>query len=206
VSLTSPKTGGRPSREAAALLSGAILDAATSRFLNDGFASTSMEAIAMAAGVSKRTLYARFPDKAAVLQASVERMIANWLPDFDLALTQPRLEDALIAAGRRMLDAALGPEALRLYRLLIAEAGRIPDLGGLLAQAGAGAGIQRIAALLAAAGVAEPGFCAEQFQRLVITGPQHRALGLGPPMSPAELEAWPGRCVRLLLGGVGASL
>jgi TetR/AcrR family transcriptional repressor of mexJK operon len=202
VSLTGPKTGGRPSRQAAALLSGTILQAATGKFLNDGFAATSMEAIALVAGVSKRTLYARFPGKAALLQASVQRMIANWLPDFDTALTQPRLEDALIAAAQRMLDAALDPEALRLYRLLVAEAGRIPDLGGLLAQAGAGAGIQRIAALLAQAGIDEPGFAAEQFQRLVITGPQLRALGLGPPMDPAELDAWPGRCVKLLLHGV----
>ncbi len=47
----------------------------------------------------------------------------------------------------------------------------------------AGAGNQRIAARLALAGVAEPGFAADQFQRLVLTGPQHRAVGLGSPMS-----------------------
>jgi TetR/AcrR family transcriptional regulator, mexJK operon transcriptional repressor len=197
-------SGGRPSREAAALLAGSILDAATEAFLRDGFAATSMEAIAAGAGVSKRTLYARYPDKAALLQATVSRMIGNWLPDLDAALGQSRLEDALIAVARRMLDAAIEPQSLGLYRLLVAEAGRIPDLGLLLMQAGAGAGVQRIAALLAEAGVVEPGFAAEQFQRLVITGPQYRALGFGPPMSAAELDGWPERCVRLLLHGVHA--
>ncbi len=195
------RKGGRPSREAAAALAGVILRAATALFLRDGYAATSMEAVAATAGVSKRTLYARFPDKAALLQEAVGQLIADWLPGLDAALDHDRLEDALAVLGQRMLAAALTPEALALYRLLVAEAGRIPDLPRLLAGAGAGAGVARIAALLAGAGVADPVFAAEQFQRLVITGPQHRALGFGPPMDAPALEAWCRRCVALLLRG-----
>jgi AcrR family transcriptional regulator len=178
------------------------LDAATARFLREGYGTTSMEAIAADAGVSKRTLYARFPDKAAVLQTAISRLIGTWLGGFDAALDHPMLEDALTAAAQRMLAATLTPEALALYRLLVAEAGRIPDLPRLLAESGAGTGIARIATLLANAGVAEPGFAAEQFQRLIITGPQHRALGFGPPMDAPALERWCRRCVALFLRGV----
>jgi TetR/AcrR family transcriptional regulator, mexJK operon transcriptional repressor len=68
---------GRPSLSTAAQLGDTILSAATNLFLRDGYAAMSMEAVAKAAGVSKRTLYARFADKAVLLQHAVARLIAG---------------------------------------------------------------------------------------------------------------------------------
>ena len=56
--------GGRPSRADALQLRERILLAATELFLAEGYGSTSIEAVARHAGVSKRTLYDRFDDKA----------------------------------------------------------------------------------------------------------------------------------------------
>jgi TetR/AcrR family transcriptional regulator, mexJK operon transcriptional repressor len=197
-----PARGGRPSRAVSAGLADVILGAAITLFLRDGYSATSMEAVAAASAVSKRTLYARFPDKAALLQAAVTKLIADWMPGFEAALEHAEsLEDALLRAARQILVAALAPEALALYRLVIAEAERFPELGRVLQQAGAGGAIARIAALLRPAGIADPIWAAEQFQRLVLTGPQHRALGLGTPFSAAEVESWAQRSVALFLRG-----
>jgi len=101
-----------------------------------------------------------------------------------------------------MLKTALVPEALALYRLLIAEAERIPNLSALLQQAGAGTAIARIAARLQQDGIPNPWWAAAQFQRLVLTGPQHQAMGLGPPLDAEALAAWPALCVALFQRGV----
>ena len=195
--------GGRPTREAAAALGGRIVEAATRLFLKQGYAAVSMEAIASAAGVSKRTLYARFTDKEAVMQAAVERLVAGFLPAFDADMERiDGLEEMLLATAARILEAALTPDSLALHRLFVAEAGRFPELGALLAQSPARIGMQRLARRLASHGIADPGWAAEQFLYLVLTGPQRRALGLGPAISAREAADWGSRAVAMFLGGV----
>jgi hypothetical protein len=52
--------------------------------------------------------------------------------------------------------------------------------------------------------VADATFAARAFLPMVITQPQRRAMGIGPPMSAEELEAWPRLVVGLFLyGAVG---
>ncbi len=161
-----------------------------------------MEAVAVVAGVSKRTLYARFPGKAALLRAVVARLIERWLPPFDAGLADvDSLEPALLHAARQILATALAPQALALHRLVIAETGRFPELAQVLHEAGAGTGLDRIAELLNRAGVTDPVWVAEQFFHLVLTGPQRRALGLGPMPDGAALERWARQSVRLFLNG-----
>lgn len=196
--------GGRPTKEEAPLLTGRILDAATSLFLRDGYGITSLEAVAAVARVSKRTLYARFAGKAPLLQAVVARLVAQWLPPFDAGFDRSAgLEATLLAAARVMLATALVPEALALYRLIIAEIGRFPELARVMHDAGAGVGVERLAGVMAAAGIPEPLWAAEQFMTLVLSVPQRRALGLGRPLDAAAQEDWARRSVALFLGGVG---
>lgn len=64
----------------------AILDAALMLILKHGLRGTSMEAIARAASVAKPTLYAYFPDKPAVFEALLERVIGDWRREFVAAL------------------------------------------------------------------------------------------------------------------------
>lgn len=187
-----------------------MLDAAAGLFLRDGFAATSIEAISARAGVSKRTLYARFPDKEAVFLAVAQRLIATWLTGFDAAMEgAPSRDAALLAAGRGMVAVALTPTALALHRLMVAEAGRFPELAEALREAGARAGVERVGCLLRAHrpddDPARLAFLAEQFQHLVLAGPQARAVGLGESLDAEALDAWCRDSVALFLRGLPAA-
>ena len=162
--------------------------------------------MAAAAGVAKRTLYARFAGKPELLQVVVARLMERWLPPFDAGLLQGSgLEATLLAAARIMLATALQPEALALYRLVISEVGRFPELARVLQKAGTGIGAARLAGVLERAGIAEPGWAAEQFMVLVLSVPQRRALGLGVPLDAAAVEDWANRAVGIFLRGAQSS-
>lgn len=203
-----PRRSGRPTAADAAALADRILEIATQAFLSDGYAATSLESVAVRAGVAKRTLYARWPGKPALFRAVLERLMLRWLASPAPAPDSARsLEAALLWTARRALAVALEPEALALHRLMIAESGRFPELAEMVRQSGAAAGVGRIAGQLAGEMLAgrlaplDPAMAAEQFLHLVLTGPQRRALGLGPPMDAAALEAWGHAAVNLFLNG-----
>ncbi len=206
-----PRRGGRPTREDAAALGERIVLVATDLFLGQGFGATSIEAVAAAAGVSKRTFYHRFRDKPDLFRAVVRRLIARWATPYEaeLAVAAEPIEETLLKAARRILAAALSPEALQLYRLLIAEASRFPELALIITEQSASAG-QRLGQFLASEAQAgrlafdDAGFAAEQFINMVLAGPRRRALGLGPAMKAAELERWLRRSVALFLAGCRA--
>ncbi len=201
------RSGGRPTAVAAALLEDTILDHATAAFLNDGYAATSIEAIARHARVAKRTIYARWPGKPALFVSVVQRLVSGWISSAAVWLEADDLEAALQVAARAILKVGLTPEAIALHRLMVAEAGRFPELRAMMTQAGAREGVARIAALLQAAVAAgklrplDTEFAAEQFMHLVLAGPQRRAVGLGPVLDPGELDAWGAAAVRLFLSG-----
>ncbi len=201
------RSGGRPTAAAAAQLETTILDYATAAFLRDGYAATSIEAIAREAHVAKRTIYARWDGKPALFLAMVRRLIDSWLTDTGAWPDTDDLAASLLMAARSILAVGLTPEAIALHRLVIAEGGRFPELHAIVAEAGADEGVRRIAALLrraAAAGLARPmdiALAAEQFFHLVLTGPQRRALGMGLRLTAAETEAWCDGAVRLFLSG-----
>jgi hypothetical protein len=95
-----------------------------------------------------------------------------------------------------------------MQRMVLAEAGRFPELAATVNQVGARQeAITYIATLLAReAGanklkVKDPAFAAEQFLNMIITSPQRRALGLGAPMTKQELDAWVPATVQLFLNG-----
>lgn len=69
---------GRPTPDQAVAISESILEAATELFLAEGFERTSMEAVTARAGVSKNSLYKRFPDKASLLRAVIQRRVSVW--------------------------------------------------------------------------------------------------------------------------------
>jgi TetR/AcrR family transcriptional repressor of mexJK operon len=203
------RRGGRPSREAAALLGERILDVATELFLAEGYGATSIEAVAQHARISKRTFYHRFPDKAALFGAVVHRIIEELRPPAGTPLYEGRdLEEVLGRLARLMLRAVLMPMALALNRLMVAEAQRFPELAAIVGREGGRAElVGHIAAMFErearAGGLAidRPAFAAEQFLQLVVSLPQRRALGLGTAMTEAELDAWADDCVNLFLNG-----
>ena len=200
-------SGGRPTAAEAALLGDRIVAAAADMFLRDGYAATSVEAIASQAGVSKRTFYARFDGKAAVFLDVVRWLIRDWLSGFDHTLdVAATLEDALLTISRKMLDVALRPEALQLHALITAEVMRVPEIANALRSGGGDAGMQRFMTTLRRFAPGLPAdvvaLAAEQFQGMVIYAPQRRAMGLGPALDGAARERWCRACVAVLLHGI----
>ena len=203
------RRGGRPSRADALRLRDQILIAATELFLQEGYGSTTIEAVAARAGVSKRTFYDRFDDKAALFGAVVHRIIDEIRPPPDVPLLAgATLRAVLERLAGLILQAALSPQALALHRLVNAESMRFPELVSAVAGEG---GSREATALIE--GLLEreiPGFkldaarrafTAEQFIFMVVAVPQRRAMGFGVPMTPAELDEWTRRVVDLFLNG-----
>lgn len=203
------RTGGRPSRAEALRLRGRILAAAAELFLAEGYGSTTIEAVAARAGVSKRTFYDRFDDKAALFAAVVHEIIGQIRPPPQVPLIAgANLEEILKRLAVLILGAALAPQALALHRLVTAEAARFPELARAVdADGSTQEAIALIGGVLerempaARRDAARRDFAAGQFLFMVVTQPQRRALGLGTPWSPAELDAWTDAVVALFVEG-----
>jgi TetR/AcrR family transcriptional regulator, mexJK operon transcriptional repressor len=201
--------GGRPSRAQALQLRERILEVATQLFLAEGYGSTSIEAVAERAGVSKRTFYHRFDDKAALFAAVVHRIIEQIRPPPDVPLLEgSSLHDILRRLAGLILRAALSPQAIALHRLVTAESVRFPNLTRAVYDEGwANEATTLIGDLLARElrdvrlSAQMRAFAAMQFLQLVVTLPQRRTMGLGLPMTPQELERWADNAVRLFLNG-----
>ena len=203
------RRGGRPSRSASALLGDRILDVATEMFLDLGYGTTSIEQIAKRARVSKRTFYHRFPDKAALFAAVVRRIIDRLRPpDVAGLYVGASLEDILARLAQAVFQVALNPQALALHRVILAESGRFPELAAIVAdRSGGREAVESISALLQrdashkGLSLDASHFAARQFLQMVVAWPQRRALGMGEPMNPAELQAWARQTVNLFLNG-----
>ena len=189
----------------------AILDAATTVFLSNGYLGTSMDEIAALARVSKQTVYKHFGDKerlfSEIVIATVDE-IAN--PNYDEVLKLSDIGDVehnLHGFARRQLRAVMQPRLLQLRRLVIGEAGRFPQLGRLFYERGPGRTIDALATLferLASRGALElddPGLAAAHFNWLVMSIPLNQAMLLGEhePATPAELDRYADAGVRAFL-------
>ncbi|MGH8119583.1 MAG: TetR/AcrR family transcriptional regulator [Gammaproteobacteria bacterium] len=204
-----PRRSGRPTRHTAERLREHILTVATGLFLHHGYGATSIEEVARRARISKRTFYHRFADKAALFAAVVHGIIDRLHPPADVPLlSQVNLQENLLRLARLMLQAAVTPQAVALHRLIIAESARFPELAVIAGEQG---GIQEAVSLVAGLleretytehlAVSDPVFAARQFLQMVVSLPQRRAMGLGMPMTPQEIDAWVNNTVDLFLNG-----
>jgi AcrR family transcriptional regulator len=189
----------------------AILEAASTVFLSNGYLGTSMDEIAALACVSKQTVYKHFADKerlfSDIVVAAVDE-IAN--PNHDEVLSLRDTDDVerdLRRFGRRQLRAVMQPRLLALRRLVIGESGRFPQLGRLFYERGPGRAIDALALAfeqLASRGELEFGdahLAAAHFNWLVMSIPLNRAMLLGEeePATPAELNRYADAGVRAFL-------
>jgi len=110
----------------------AIRDAAAALFLARGYQGTSMDDIAAAAHVSKQTIYTHFSDKEALLASLVlansDRVEGFLGTMISVVRDAASPEEGLRALARLYLRFVIRPEVLRMRRLVLAEAGRFPEL------------------------------------------------------------------------------
>jgi AcrR family transcriptional regulator len=109
-----------------------LLEVATAHFVRLGYGAATLDGIAAEAGVAKRTIYARYPDKQALFFAVVrrltERRVFETLP---IGHDVP-LEEGLRRLARPLIVHGLGAEELVITRMIQAELNHFPDLGNEL--------------------------------------------------------------------------
>jgi AcrR family transcriptional regulator len=119
----------KPPKQKVAEKAEAILAGAMQEFVNCGYAAASMDRIAVAAGVSKPTLYSYFQGKEGLFTALIQQMSQS-----DRVLEQNRflespIRDSLKQLAIDLLDKLSGAQPLlTLLRLIIGESGRFPEL------------------------------------------------------------------------------
>ncbi len=115
----------------------AILEAATSSFLQHGYEGTTLDMIIAQAGGSRRSLYDYFGDKqglfGAVIRHHADKLVEELL-SIDVIGMSAR--EGLTLLAKNFVFALLEPVNLELYRLLITQAPAFPELGRTVYQAG----------------------------------------------------------------------
>jgi AcrR family transcriptional regulator len=135
----------------------AILRAARPIMLRDGLGGTTLDRVAAEGGIAKMTLYRHFPSKEALFEGLVTATCEYMREGLENApsgdIGQPaanRLADELSAFTSALIE----PDALALYRLIVADGWRFPGLARAFDQSGMQVIRRRIAALLETGGVA----------------------------------------------------
>jgi AcrR family transcriptional regulator len=186
-----------------------MLETALDMFLDKGFEQTTIEAIATTLGMTKRTIYARYEDKAALFTAAVEQAVDRWMMPIDQleTLDGEDLEASLLAIARMRVAHVLSPVGLRMQRVLSAEAYRFPDIFTAAYDRGSRPVIQFLATLFerhherGTIVVPRPFMAATVFLGMVVGGPT-RTIALGKRPDPEEMEDRITFSLALFLDGV----
>ena len=186
-----------------------IYEAARQEFAGNGYAATSMEAVARLAGVSTKTLYRLIPTKADLFSLVVTERTGRFMLAFDsdaedLADPADALERILIAYGTLTLEA----ETIAINRLVIGECDRFPEIAALFY---ANAIVRTNVAMttwltrLCERGqiqLADPQLATGMLRGMMILEPQRAAiLGQRPAPDAAEIAERARACAALFLNG-----
>jgi AcrR family transcriptional regulator len=123
---------GRPRLGTQAARADLLIAAATHVFLRDGYGSASIDKVASEAGVSTRTIYERFKNKADLLGAVISRLVQR---DVEQVLATDELDrlqpaEALAVIGRIITSRVCDPDSAALFRICATEGQRFPELAG----------------------------------------------------------------------------
>lgn len=132
-----------------------VLQAASRVFLEHGFNAATTDMIQRAAGVSKATLYSRYPNKEALFAAVIENQCSRFTRQVQqIEVTPGNIRKVLQEIGHTYLSLLLSAEALALYRVVVAEADRFPHLAHTFYRSGPGTMTRILAAHLEKAAAA----------------------------------------------------
>jgi TetR/AcrR family transcriptional repressor of mexJK operon len=206
---TMRRGAGRPTTEQAEARHEELLDAALEEFLEHGFELTTIEMIAARINMTKRTVYARYADKASLFHAAVQRAIERQIvPQHVLeGFDQGDLAATLESVARLRIGQVMTPNGLRLQRIINTESYRFPGIFTDNFEQSAKPVLDFVAGVLdraIAAGqiaLTDSGFAASAFMSMVVGG-QVRAIVNGRVPTRAELDRKVNFTVRLLLDGL----
>jgi len=182
-------------------------------FLKEGFAAVSMSAIAARVGGSKATLYNYFPSKEELFAATVSARCEQLQSIiYEVEAESLSFGETLKRFGERVIALFLGDEGVAMFRLVVAESARFPELGHLFYEMGPNRGHERVAEFLShgiARGALAPGDVMEMaraFIDLLVSDLHKRRLcNVAPEPSPELMSRNADRAVRQFLAIYGTS-
>ncbi|MBF0613115.1 MAG: TetR/AcrR family transcriptional regulator [Magnetococcales bacterium] len=149
-----------------------MVQTARKLFLLHGYAATSMDKIATETGMAKQTLYNHFGNKENLFTEVIRQTAASFL--IPLQDENSPLPTMLHDFGKKFRHHLLSDEGLAMYRILMAEAYRFPDLARNIYQSGPGATIHLVTQVMNKAmqeGALQPGdpqFAAEMLLSMLV--------------------------------------
>jgi TetR/AcrR family transcriptional regulator, mexJK operon transcriptional repressor len=130
----------------------AIVRAARKLFFGHGLPTVTIDQVAQEAGVSKMTVYANFPDKAAIFEAVVAEDGIRMDEAFaHLQIGAGSIDVVLTRLGNELMAFLMSPEVMRLDRMLGAEMTSHPNVGQGFYRAGPERTWKAVSDILAAA-------------------------------------------------------
>ena len=129
---------GRPKRGTESARTEALISAATRVFLREGYGLASIDKVAGEAGVSTRTIYERYKNKADLLGAVITRLVNRDMTTVLAPAELDRLDpkEALTAIAQTMMRRTRDPESAALFRIVATEAFRFPELAAKMRESG----------------------------------------------------------------------
>lgn len=189
----------------------AILDVAQRSFLDNGYAATTMNAIAAELGGSKGTLWSYFPSKEQLFAAVLDRATASFRSQVAVVLNpDDPPEKAIRSFCRRFVERICQPESGALYRLVIGESQRFPEVGRIFYERAPAITRAFVADYLAGAAkrgqlkIEDSMLAAEQLTHMCLAGMHQRfVLGLVEKPSQAMIKAEADNAADLFLRAYG---
>ena len=172
----------------------ALLVAAREVFLEQGYEGTSIEEIVRRVGGSKASLYSYFGSKEGLFWEMAGELTDEFIEELAVPTqADADLENTLNTIGLRFLRGFLDPAGCRMFRTLIAESQRFPELAQRFFERGPQRARQALGQYLRLqheAGridCADPQMAASQLLELV-KGPPHARVMLSMPPFPPDFD------------------
>jgi len=187
----------------------ALLVAAREVFLEQGYEGTSIEEIVRRVGGSKASLYSYFGSKEGLFWEMAGELTDEFIEELAVPTqADADLENTLNTIGLRFLRGFLDPAGCRMFRTLIAESQRFPELAQRFFERGPQCARQALGQYLRLqqeAGridCADPQMAASQLLELVKGPPHARVMLSMPPFLPGfDPQQHVAGAVRLFLYG-----
>lgn len=111
----------------------ALLEAATELFMTHGYTGTSLQMVIDKAGGSRRSIYQSFTNKEGLFLAAVDAQLDRIVEKMTRPLTLDGVpQQVLTDLGTAFVQALLNPQAIAIFRIVIAEVRRFPECGRLV--------------------------------------------------------------------------
>jgi AcrR family transcriptional regulator len=187
----------------------AFLNAANAAFLEKGYTNTTLGDIIAKSGGSRQTLYALFGGKQGLFEAIVAELNAEIFRPLRAEGQLDRApEDVLLEIGIRFVQTVLTPDALGVFRLVVAEGPSMRELSEQFWDLGPARTIAAFESYFAeqtrrgVLNLADPNQAARQFQGILLGNFQMQCLlGVRDIPSQEEIEAFVKSAVTRFLDG-----